>query len=73
MDQRTIYKLKNDKKMHECLKENSSWYKYLNRSSSNYEKFVTTMKKQYHLGVTDKISDAIDNIDLISTLMKTMK
>jgi len=73
MQPNTLYTLKSDPKMHTYLKENSQWYKYLNRSASNYDNFVKAMKKQYRLGVTDKISDTIDNIDLISSVIQTIK
>lgn len=65
--------LNSDEKMHKFLHENSHWYKLLNRSSNNYSEFVKTMKKQYRLNPTDKISDALDNIDLISTVIQTIK
>ena len=65
--------LMQDAKMHSFLRENSQWYKYLNRSSSNYDTFIKAMKKQYRLNPTDKISDAIDNIDLISSVIQTLK
>lgn len=66
-------KLINDQKMAELLKQNSYWFKALNRREENYKEFVSTMKKQYHLNVTDKISNAIDNIDLISGILETLK
>lgn len=65
-------KLKEDK-MYDYLKLNSQWIKDLNRSSENYKKFTETMKDQYHLRTTHKISDAIDNIDLISTFLQALK
>ena len=68
-----FYALQRDEKMHKFLRENSGWYKYLNRNSANYEAFVRSMKKQYRLNPTDKISDALDNIDLISTVIQTLK
>jgi hypothetical protein len=73
MELLTLFTLQKDEKMHKFLRENSEWYKYLNRSSANYPYFVQTMKKKYHLNVTDKISDTIDNIDLISSVIKTIK
>lgn len=66
-------KLSNDQKMAELLKQNSYWFKSLNRSEDNYKEFIIAMKKQYHLNVTDKISSAIDNIDLISGILQTLK
>ncbi len=66
-------KLEEDKKMNTLLKENSYWIKDLNRNEDNYKLFVIKMKEQYHLNVTDKISDAIDNIDIISSILETLK
>lgn len=66
-------KLIKDKKMDELLKQNSYWYKSLNRKEENYKEFVDEMKKKYNLRVTDKISGAIDNIDFISNILETLK
>lgn len=69
----TMYALKEDEKMHKFLHENSEWYKQLNRSAQNYQIFVKAMKKQYKLNPTDKVSSALDNVDLISTVIETLK
>ena len=66
-------KISEDKKMDELLKQNSYWFKDLNRNDENYKKFVSNMKEKYHLNMTDKISDAIDNIDLISSVLESIK
>lgn len=66
-------KLKQEKNMYQYLKENSFWLKELNRKSSNYSNYVSSMKDLYHLKPTDKISDAIDNIDLISSFLGAFK
>lgn len=66
-------KLNDDVKMAGYLKENSYWYKELNRNSDNYKNFINAMKEKYHLKMTDKISDAIDNIDIISGILDTLK
>lgn len=68
-----IMKIKNDKKMYELLKQNSYWIKELNRNPESYKRFVSEMKAKYHLRATDKISDAIDNIDLITAVLDTLK
>lgn len=59
--------------MREFLHENSEWYKYLNRNANNYQNFVKTMKKKYKLNPTDKIASTLDNIDLISSVIQTIK
>lgn len=66
-------KLREDKKMYAYLKENSEWMKLLNRNKNHYQNFINEMKEKYKLRVTDKVSDAIDNIDLISTVLSTLK
>lgn len=68
-----IMKIKNDKKMYDLLKENSYWIKELNRNPESYKRFVSEMKAKYRLRATDKISDAIDNIDLLTTVLETLK
>ena len=66
-------KLEEDAKMAALLKENSYWYKELNRDSDNYKNFVKAMKDKYHLKVTDKISDDIDNMDIITGILENLK
>ena len=59
--------------MWDLLKQNSYWLKELNRDSLNVKKFKEDMKIKYKLRTTDKISDAIDNIDLISNVLSALK
>jgi hypothetical protein len=59
--------------MNNLLKQNSYWFKYLNRDSDNYFNFIKEMKDKYRLNTTDKISDVIDNIDLISSVLENLK
>ena len=66
-------KLLNDKQMMEFLKQNSQWYKQLNRNSSSYNEFVTTMKEKYKIRATDKMSGFMENIDMISTVLNILK
>lgn len=70
---RVLLELKKDKKMWDLLKLNSYWIKDLNRDSNNVRKFKEDMKVKYKLRTTDKISDAIDNIDLISNVLGALK
>lgn len=66
-------KLKENPKMLEYLKLNSAWYKDLNRSPANYKKFENAMKDLYKIRTTDKISEAIDNIDIINSVLDVLK
>lgn len=66
-------KLIDTPKMYQYLKENSYWIKYLNRNPEVYKEFQEKMKELYHERATDKLSDAIDNIDLISSVLSSLK
>lgn len=69
----TWMKLEQNPKMANYLKMNSEWYKYLNRNPLNYNKFIKTMKEQYKIRTTDKISGVIDNIDTVSNILNVLK
>ena len=71
--QRMQIKLKENPKMLEYLKLNSAWYKDLNRTPTNYKKFENAMKELYKIRTTDKISEAIDNIDIINSVLDVLK
>ncbi len=73
MQVRTLMELKKDPKMWELLKLNSYWVKDLNRNPDNIKNYKSTMKVKYKLRATDKISDAIDNIDIISNVLSVLK
>lgn len=70
---RTLLEIKKDKKMWELLKLNSYWVKDLNRDFNNLKSFKDNMKVKYKLRTTDKLSDAIDNIDIISNVLSALK
>ena len=73
MDRSVFFELEKDKKMAELLKYNSYWLKDLNRNPLALKKFREEMKIKYKLRTTDKISDAIDNIDIISNVLNALK
>ena len=73
MQMRVLLEIKKDKKMWDLLKINSYWIKDLNRNPTNIKRFKDDMKVKYKLRTTDKISDAIDNIDLISNVLGALK
>lgn len=65
-------KFRENPKMKNFLMLNSNWYKELNRSPLNYKLFESTMKEHYKLRTTDKINGAIENIDLISSVLNVI-
>lgn len=66
------FKLDKDQKMKKYLYENSYWFKYLNRSSDNYPKFINAMKEKYKLKFSDKVTEAVDNINLVSSVLDVL-
>ena len=72
MDKRLLEQIKKDK-YYEYLKENSNYIKILSRNPNKYKEFKEFIKTKYHLRVTDKISTVIDDIELISSVIQTLK
>ena len=55
------------------LRENSYWYKYLNRNSSYYKEFINDMKDKYKLKPTDRLNKMMDDINLVRTFLDVFK
>ena len=73
MELGTQIEFKNNPKIYEYLKENSSYIKLLNRGVLSYQMFSNEMKKIYKQRVTDKIESVVDNIDLINSVLDILK
>ena len=73
MDKMLSQRILNNPKTLTHLKEHSYWVKDLNRSSNNFKLFEREMKVIYKERPSDKINSAIDNIELVSSLMDTLK
>ncbi|MBR1417184.1 MAG: hypothetical protein IJ572_05135 [Bacilli bacterium] len=69
----TQMKILNTKNYYQYLKENSNWFKELSRDDNNIYKFIEFTKDKYKLRATDKLSNAIDSIDLISNVLSVLK
>ena len=59
-------------KLFEYLKQNSNYIKELNRNSKFYNEFKKQIKEKYKLRLTDKISDVVNDIELISNIISTI-
>ena len=55
------------------LRENSYWYKYLNRSSNYYKEFIKQMKETYKLTTKDKINKLNNDINMFKTFLEVLK
>jgi len=62
-----------DKKFKRYLDENSQYIKYLNRNPKYYKEFIKKMKEIYKERTSDKINDAINTIDIVSSILETLK
>lgn len=68
-----IYKIKSNNNLHRYIRENSYWYKLLNRNPSLINKMEEDMKKKYKLTFEDKIDDLNNKINLVKGFMDVIK
>lgn len=66
-------KINSDVNLKRFLRENSYWYKNLNRSEKNFLEFVEDMRIKYKLTTSDKINRTIDNISMIQSFLEVLK
>lgn len=67
------YRINQDQRLKQFLRENSYWYKYLNRGELYYKDFINDMKDKYKLKPTDRINKMMDNINMISSFLDVLK
>ena len=66
-------RIHNDINLKNFLRENSIWYKRLNRNPDSFSYFVRDMKIAYHLTVQDRINKTIDNISMLESFLDVLK
>lgn len=69
MNQIIKEKLEKDPKFLNYLRQNSYWYKILNRNPELYDQFISEMKTKYKLRTIDKIDNIVDSVDLITKII----
>ncbi len=67
------FKLKSNPNYIKYLRENSYWYKILTRDPSMFKEFINEVKVNYKLRPIDKINDALSTIEMLQSIMSTMK
>ncbi len=67
------YRINNDINLKRFIRENSYWYKALNRDSDNFRYFVEDMKVKYKLTPVDKLNKAVDSINMIQSFLEVLK
>ena len=67
------FKIKNNPNYVRYLRTHSYWYKELNRNPSNFLLFEEKVKEEYRLRPTDRISKALEMIEMAQTIISTLK
>lgn len=67
------YRIKGNENYLRYLRENSSWYKSLNRNPNNFKAFEEEVKKVYKLTKVDRISKTLDTIEMMEKILSTLK
>lgn len=65
--------IRNNPIIYQYLRDNSSWYKELNRNSNVVDNILKEAKKYYKVRGIDKLERAIEQIDMITTFMDVLK
>ena len=67
------FKLKSNPLFIKYLHENSYWYKILNRDPDMFNMFVEEVKKNYKLRTSDRINEALNTFEMISSIFGALK
>lgn len=73
MELSVLNKIKSNKKYYDFLRSHSYWYKYLNRNPDNLKKFLSEYKKYSRETTTNKVNDTINNIDMVTNILKVLE
>ena len=66
-------KIKSNPNLYRYLRENSYWYKYLNRSPLFLRRLEEEMKEKYRLRSVDKIENISNSLNLIKSFLEVMR
>ena len=69
----TQFNLKTNPNYARYLRENSNWYKLLNRDPSSFKNFVEEFKEKNNLRPTDRIAKALQTIELFQNVITTIR
>ena len=67
------YKIKENEYYLRYLRENSNWYKFLNRNPNNFNAFEEEVRRVYKLTAVDRISKTLDTIEMMEKVLSTFK
>ncbi len=69
MDIPTQIRIKNNPYLYRYLRDNSSWYKNLNRNPNSIKQMEIEMKRAYKLNLSDRIDNFSQKIEMIRSFM----
>lgn len=67
------FKIKENQNYLKYLRQNSFWYKYLNRAPENFKYFEEEVKRNYKLTKADKIMRTLETIEMMEKVMSTLR
>ena len=67
------FKIKENENYLRYLRQNSYWYKYLNRSPELFKQFEEEVKKNYKLTKTDRLMRTLQTIEMMEKVISTLK
>ena len=73
MQVETLLKIKSNPNLYRYLRENSYWYKYLNRSPLSLKDMEEEMKEKYKLRPTDRLENVSNTIKIIESFLEVMR
>lgn len=67
------FKLRSNSDYQRYIRENSYWYKELNRNPEKFEEFASEMKERYKQRPTDKITNFAEKLELVKTFLNILR
>lgn len=67
------FKIKNNPQYLRYIRENSYWYKLLNRDMHLFPKFEEEVKEKYGLRPGDRITKALQTFEILQNVLATFK
>lgn len=73
MDMSTQQKIFSNDMLHRYLRENSHWYKILNRHPELINDMLQEMKDKYKLNTGDKIERLGERLSMVESILKVLE
>lgn len=68
----TQIKIRSNPYLYNYLRDNSSWYKMLNRDPNSIKQLENEMKSAYKLNLTDRIDNIGKRIEMVRTFIDVL-